>query len=317
VVAAEKGTPGNPGFAMAVALNSTVNGAEPEVSGTVGGGIMEKNLQEEAVNMLKSGQTLSFLRKLHHYKRPDGSVEESGLICSGSQTIGACTLLGEDLPTVKRIVTAIAESKPIRLQISQRGLATSSVSRSIPRFVLASAEEEDWQYSELLGAPDTVVIAGGGHVGLALSRQMALLGFCVVVADDRADVDTMRNNAFAKELHIASYQEFGEIVQRFLHRRVFVIIATAAYKTDVEALLSLSKTFTTPDKQRPEHIEYIGLMGSKAKITTIFRDLRLVGVPEAWLKTVSAPIGVQINSDTPEEIAVSIAAEIICVKNAR
>lgn len=303
VAAAEKGTPGNPGFAMAVSLE----GSNQEAWGTIGGGIMEKNLREEAAQALKRGQHLSFLRKLHHYKRSEGSVQESGLICSGSETIAACTLTERDKPTIERIITALRETQPLQIQISRAGLAATPINVPIPRFHLASPESDGWCYSELLGAPDTVIIAGGGHVGLALSQQMALLGMYVVVVDAREHLETMQQNTFANELHTASYQEFGRIVESYAGRRRFIVIATAAYKTDIEALCSLA--------EMPSVLEYIGLMGSKAKITTIFRDMRLAGISESWLQRISAPIGVQINSDTPAEIAVSIAAEIIAAKN--
>jgi xanthine dehydrogenase accessory factor len=92
-------------------------------------------------------------------------------------------------------------------------------------------------------------------------------------------------------------------------RRTFVVIVTTAYKSDVAALCSLAQSSTQP--------EYIGLMGSAAKIKTIMREAEETGVSRKLLNSIHAPIGVEINSDTPEEIAVSIAAEIIRVKNAR
>ncbi len=305
VAAAEKGSPGNAGFAMGVALN----GSNEETWGTIGGGIMEKNLVGEASAALRNQQSLHWLRKLHHYKRSDGSVQESGLICSGSQTVVACTLSGNDVATVERILTALSTPSPLRVQVSRKGLSTSPANSSPPRFLLENAANEHWCYSETIGAPDTVIIAGGGHVGLALSRQMALLGFYVVVADEREMLETMQQNTFANERYTTSYQDFGEIVVQYAGRKVFVVIATAKYSSDVETLVSLA--------QIPETPHYIGLMGSKAKITTIMRDVRLAGVREAWIQAVRAPIGVQINSDTPEEIAVSIAAEIIGINNAR
>ncbi len=306
VAAAEQGSPGNAGFAMGVALNCS----NEETWGTIGGGIMEKNLMGEASAALSNKQSLHWLRKLHHYKRSDGSIQESGLICSGSETLVACTLSGNDVATVERILTALSTPSALRVQISKDGLTTSSpVNGSPPRFLLENATNEDWRYSETIGAPDTVIIAGGGHVGLALSRQMALLGFYVVVADEREILETMQRNTFANERYTASYQGFGEIVKKYAGRRIFVVIATAKYLSDVEALISLATIPETP--------HYIGLMGSKAKITTIMRDVRLAGVAESWIQALRAPIGVPINSDTPEEIAVSIAAEIIGIKNAR
>lgn len=309
VVASEKGSPGNAGFAMAVASE----GSNEAVFGTIGGGMMERNLIAEAQESLREGITIHWLRKLHHYKR-DGYTP-SGLICSGSQTIVACTLTPTDLAALYRLRNAVAENTPLVMQISPEGIslraADGLANSTNTRFRLVNEYSTQWLYEELLGAPDTVIIAGGGHVGLALSRQMALLGLYVVICDDRDHLETMAQNNFAHEKLTQPYKQLEDLVQQQVRagRRTFVVIVTTAYKSDVAALCSLAESTKQP--------EYIGLMGSRAKIKTIMRESEEAGVSKEWLKSVHAPIGVEINSDTPEEIAVSIAAEIIRVKNAR
>jgi xanthine dehydrogenase accessory factor len=309
VAASEKGSPGNAGFAMVVMLEGSVHA----VVGTIGGGVMERNLVAEAQTSLREGIGTHWLRKLHHYKR-DG-FEPSGLICSGSQTIAACTLTKNDLPTLYHLRNAVAENTPLMMQLSPKGIslraADSIANSTTTRFRLVNESATQWLYEELLGAPDTVVIAGGGHVGLALSRQMALLGLYVIISDDRDHLETMAQNVFAHKKLVQPFEQLGDLVQQQLcaRRRTFVVVVTTAYKSDVATLCSLARNSTQP--------EYIGLMGSAAKIKTIMREAEEAGVSREWLNSVHAPIGVEINSDTPEEIAVSIAAEIIRVKNAR
>lgn len=318
VVASKKGSPGNPGFAMTVAMK----GEKESVIGTIGGGIMEQSLINEAVNSLRKGEQMHWIRTLQHRKRETGTSSASedftpsGLICAGSQTVVACTLTLKDTPTLSLIGNATSNNTPLVMQLSPTGIAVrfgsgTDSSVSFSRFSLRHESVTDWLYEELLGAPDTVVIAGGGHVGLALSRQMALLGWYVLVCDDREHLETMTNNTVANERITQPYEQLGSTVSQQIHtgRRTFVVVATTAYNSDITALRALAKM--------PEQPEYIGIMGSRAKIHTIFREAEVNGVSRKWLQTLHAPIGVGINSDTPEEIAVSIAAELIGVKNAR
>lgn len=306
VAASEKGSPGNAGFAMVV----LPEGGRHAVVGTIGGGVMEQNLIAEAQKSLREGISIHWLRKLHHYKR--NGFEPSGLICSGSQTIVACMLTPNDLPTLYLLRSAVASNTPLVMQLSPKGISSRAAETTTEtRFQLVNESTTQWLYEELLGAPDTVIIAGGGHVGLALSRQMALLGWYIIISDDRDHLETMAQNAFADKKITQPFEQLGDLVQQQLRagRRTFVVIVTTAYKSDVAALCSLAQISTQP--------EYIGLMGSRSKIKTIMHEAEEAGVPPEWLQTIHAPVGVEINSDTPEEIAVSIAAEIIRVRNAR
>ena len=87
----------------------------------------------------------------------------------------------------------------------------------------------------------------------------------------------------------------------------FVVIMTLGYRTDMEALKSLlGKSYY-----------YLGLLGSKKKVEKMFEELIHDGIPEEILKTIHAPVGIDIKSETPEEIAISIAAELIREKAKR
>ncbi|MBK9983834.1 MAG: XdhC family protein [Saprospiraceae bacterium] len=86
---------------------------------------------------------------------------------------------------------------------------------------------------------------------------------------------------------------------------VFVVVMTLGYRSDLEALLQLAQ----------KSFAYLGLMGSEAKVTALKEELMKNGFPQILIQTMHAPIGLKINSHTPEEIAVSIGAELISVKN--
>ena len=161
----------------------------------------------------------------------------------------------------------------------------------------------DGLYQEEAGQRPTLTIIGGGHVGLALSRVMADLDFHIVVLDDRAAVATMTANTHAQEKQLVRYTSVGRHVREGLHS--YVVIMTSGHQDDERVLRQLAG----------RKLRYLGLMGSPAKIRQIFSSLGKKGVSAASLKKVHAPVGLPIHSHTPEEIAISIAAEIIQTKN--
>lgn len=307
--AAEKGSPGNVGFAMSVCLKDAT---ETDVQGTIGGGIMEQNLIAEAKDILQKQATVRFCRKLHHFKHPRKTP--SGLICAGSQTIILLSLTREDLPVLRTIARAAQENSPLYFLATPQGLkveesiieeSTQTAHENLPLYSFSFTNENEWSYSECVGAPHTAYIVGGGHVGLALSRQLSWLNFRTIVLDSReiATTDTLKQNTFADLIITTPYTNLAEYIPE--QNRTYVIIVTSSYPTDVQALVSLSG----------RSFPYIGLMGSRAKIATIFREAEAAGIPKDWLSSIHAPLGLDINSDSPEEIAVSIAAELIALKN--
>ncbi|HMQ67576.1 MAG TPA: XdhC family protein, partial [Ignavibacteria bacterium] len=142
---------------------------------------------------------------------------------------------------------------------------------------------------------------GGGHVGYALSRVLSLLDFYTVVVDDRSGLKTFSKNKYADELIPESYDKLGKIVKD----NSFVIIVTTGFESDKKALLQIIN----------KDLKYIGLMGTTAKIKKISSELIKSGIKKAVLNKIHAPIGIDIGSDTPEEIAISITAELIKIKN--
>ncbi len=146
-------------------------------------------------------------------------------------------------------------------------------------------------------------IIGGGHVGLALSELMSYLGFYIKLYDNRPDLNTIADNTFVNEKIIVDYNKIGEIING--NPDEYVAIMTVGYRDDKIVFSKLmDKTFF-----------YIGMIGSEAKIKTLFTEYKEEGIdPERW-KHVFIPIGLNIFSKTAKEIAVSIAAEIIRKKN--
>jgi xanthine dehydrogenase accessory factor len=128
------------------------------------------------------------------------------------------------------------------------------------------------------------------------------LNFYVSVYDDREELNTILQNSYAHAKNHVNYELIGELIPGGSD---FVVIMTFGYRSDSVVLRKLiSKKF-----------RYLGLLGSKSKIEKMLTELRNDGFEEKLIQSIHAPVGMQINSQTPEEIAVSIAAEIIKLKN--
>jgi xanthine dehydrogenase accessory factor len=133
---------------------------------------------------------------------------------------------------------------------------------------------------------------------------MSAMDFYIHLYDTREGLNTMERNEFANEKKIISnYAELAQLISS--GKNNYVVIMTFGYRTDDEAVKALMN----------KEFKYIGLLGSKKKIEKMFADYRNEGISEELLHKIHSPIGIQIKSETPEEIAVSIAAEIIKAKN--
>jgi xanthine dehydrogenase accessory factor len=167
-------------------------------------------------------------------------------------------------------------------------------------------EQKDGEFLliEKTGYKNYLHIVGGGHCALALSKIMRGMDFYIHLYDDRAGLNTMDLNEFAHQKTIVpGYSSLTGLIEG--GNNVYVVIMTFGYRTDDEALRALlGKTF-----------KYIGMLGSKNKIEKMFTGYHAENIDAAVLADIHSPIGIQIKSQTPEEIAVSIAAEIIAIKN--
>ncbi len=145
----------------------------------------------------------------------------------------------------------------------------------------------------------TLLIAGGGHIALPLTKLGAMLGFRVVVLDDRKEY---ANRERFPEADMAICQNFDDALSRVeITPSTYVVIVTRGHALDE---LVLRRTITSK-------AAYVGMIGSQTKVRKVFEKLRREGVPEDAIRRVYAPIGLDIGGETPEEIAVSIMAEIV------
>ncbi|MBI4831082.1 MAG: XdhC family protein [Candidatus Lindowbacteria bacterium] len=144
-----------------------------------------------------------------------------------------------------------------------------------------------------------LVILGAGHVGKALSSLADFSGFRVTVVDDREEYANKQNLPHA---HAAIVDDFESVFSRILvDKKSFIVIATRGHNHDLDALKSALKTEAC----------YIGLVGSRRKRAVLLKTLGDEGFPDGDMQRVITPVGLAIGSITPEEIAISIMAQII------
>ena len=295
VIGREGSSPGKLGFKMAVSSNG-------DFTGSIGGGVMEHRLSEQAKRLLKQKKVLSpFLVFQDH--DPEAKTHRSGMICSGGQTIAFTPLTLQDGPTIEQILNAVEREKKGVMLLSEKGIAFFDGEEITAPSESKIFSEKQWQYKQQLGMPNTLYIFGGGHVGLALSRVFRTLDFKIHLFDNRSGLNTFEENNDAHQKQIVKYSQVSSLVPEGFH--VYVVIVTFAHKSDEQVL----------EQMLGKNIKYLGLMGSAKKIETIFENLKKKGFQDEQLTKVHAPIGIPVHSETPAEIAISIAAEIIAVKN--
>ncbi len=285
-------SPGRKGFKMLVAEDGFIYGS-------IGGGVMEYSLVEASKKLLQEKNLkIIFKKQVHRGDKENGS----GMICSGEQTVVFHPMNATHISIVENILKSLETNKRGTLQLTQRSIHFSN-EQIKEKFDYQITGAEDWFFKEQIGFKSTLNIVGGGHVSVAVSELFTKLGFHVVVFDDRENLNTLEQNTSAHQKSIVNFHEIADHISG--GPDIYVAIMTNRYIDDKLVLSKLiNKSFA-----------YLGVLGSSAKLKAMWEVLKREGVSMEQLTNVHGPIGIPIKSQTPDEIAVSIAAEVIKVKN--
>jgi len=191
---------------------------------------------------------------------------------------------------IREALAALDEGKPRYLDFN-----LSNPERGDP--LVCGGEME--LFIEPLLPPPTLLLAGAGHVGAACAELGKFLGLRVLVADDRPELLTREKFPTADEL--LAGDPCTHLNAATVTARTYIVLVTRAHTLDTELLRAALQTPAA----------YIGMLGSKRRVLTVFDTLKQEGVSDEQLARVHAPIGIRIGAETPQEIAVSILAEII------
>jgi len=157
--------------------------------------------------------------------------------------------------------------------------------------------------AQLFTGSPRLLIVGGGHVALALARVGEIVGFEIVVTDDRDSFANKERFPMATMIDVA---EPSDAIPRLVGQgETFIVLVSRGHRLDEEGLRQALNT----------KAGYIGMIGSKRRTETVLRHMAEEGIQQELLDAVSTPIGLNIGAETPEEIAVAIVAEILMLRN--
>ncbi|NOG52855.1 MAG: XdhC family protein [Planctomycetes bacterium] len=247
-----------------------------ELAGTIGGGCIEAEVRKRAFALIGEGTDATFAFQLDHDYGWD-----DGLICGGQ--VDVLVWQARDPASLRRIAH----------ECQSRQTTSLSMDVSAP-----DSPAEQQRFILHLPPRPRLLIAGAGHVGSALSRMAIAVDFDVCVFDDRAD---LLERFIADPAQRICGPIHETITDEPIDDETYIVIVTRGHKHDEQVLEAVASTAA----------RYLGMIGSRRKVKLIFDDLIERGVPETTLQRVHAPIGIDINSVTVPEIAVSIVAELI------
>jgi len=304
VVASSGSTPRGAGAMLAVFSDGSTGG-------TVGGGNVEYEATVLAKDLLRRGENA-----LRHFRFVQGDAASLGMVCGGDVTLHFQYLAaGEDgaLSWMRELAAASeknADKWLVRKLEDEKVLSTVITGRPGVHDVLEFPPEllgnkavyrEGWLAIPVVKA-GRVYIFGGGHVSQALVPAIAAVGFRPVVFDDRPEFTDLTLFPQADESFCGRFEELERYIT--ITPDDYVVIMTRGHQADYEVL---TKTLRSGAK-------YLGCIGSRKKLALCRERLLEAGFTAEEYAAVHAPIGLAIGAETPEEIAVSVTAELIAVR---
>ena len=210
----------------------------------------------------------------------------------------------------RRLLLVAPPEEPERVHGSLGGPDLDAAALAAARAALADPRHRDGlaglaggaeAYLEVHRPVPELIIVGAGHIALPTSRIGAELGFRVWVIDDRPDFATRERFPEAHRVLRADFADpFREVP---IHRDTHVLLVTRGHKYDYDCLVKILRHPTRP--------AYVGMIGSRRRVRATFLQLLDDGIPRERLSDIHAPVGLDIGAETPEEIAVAVAAELV------
>ena len=290
-----------------------VNG-NGRICGTIGGGAVEYKSIQYAQNLLEQEQSQ---RKIYRLHRND--EEELEMVCGGDVDVYFQFIRGGDekiITLMKDCLSCLEKDEDIWLFTDlthSNNWTMAMYGTNIPLTGMELSKEEIKSlarnssvlvktgerlvYGKPINFARKVYIFGGGHCAQALQPLLSNVGFRCVVFDNRAEYISRELFPSAYDLITGDYEQVDKYLE--INSRDYIVIVTHAW--DIVVLRQIIS----------KNCPYIGVIGSKTKAATVKQQLKEEGVSDEFLGRINTPIGLKIRSETPEEIAISIAGEMI------
>ncbi len=310
IIASSGATPRGIGARMLV-------GRSGRICGTIGGGAVEYRCEKIALEVLaqRNSQEREF-----SLTRED--VQNLGMICGGDVLVFFSYISAEDTHTATMVKTALQhleENASLWLvsdiqhggRIALYSPKDGAIGMEIPSFLHSHWNDQPHRvkendvdfYIERIGAPGNVYIFGGGHVAQELEPVLSHVGFRCIVMDDREEFAKKELFPTAQQVLLVDFSNISQYVTIGESDYVCVMTRGHAFDTVIQAQVL---------KCRPK---YVGVIGSRNKAAGVRKMLKEeYGLSDDLLDLVTTPIGLSIGAQTPEEIAISIAGQMIAVR---
>ena len=269
-------------------------GREGRLAGTIGGGAVEGKALQRALMQLEAGASCRVRCGM------DGTAgRETDMICGGSVALLYSYIGQNDAAwacAAREVLRRIDAHLPGTLVLAEAA-PPQCCGEELPAGAM-----QDGRFALPLARTWRVILFGGGHVAQALVPVLASVGFAVTVFENRPAFADVAHFPQAERVILGDYEAAADFVE--LREDDFYIVMTHGHQHDCALEEQLLR----------RGFVYLGVMGSRRKTAAINERLRAAGIGEAALARVHTPIGLPIHAQTPEEIAVSVAAECIAVR---
>lgn len=291
--------------------------AGQETTGTLGGGRAEYLAEEKAKELLAAPDPAAFL--LLSFALGTGGEQgdtKTGMICGGritvaflrdglfsDETLGKLTAFRAGRDEGYLVLEREDGKHPAQVHAYLRQEAPAGILRHAGRTpFFTQSPDGTLLYTEQVTSGGRVIVAGAGHVARALVPVLSLLGFPVTVVDEREDLASGEFFPTAQEVSCLPYDTLKEILP--ISERDFLIVMTKGHAGDTAVL----------EQYLTAHPAFIGCIGSRTKAQAVRERLLAAGFPQEDVDRIESPVGLPIGAKTPEEIAISIAAELVRVR---
>lgn len=263
-------------------------GVQGCIAGTIGGGNIEFVAEKRAMRLIELKRC-----DIVDYPLHTDAQGHIGMVCGGDVTVHFQYQQADSANVLfaRRVLSSIEARERKYLNLYADG--SSITLTDLP---------QKGAYSFPLPVGERAIIFGGGHCGAALASVLDMVGFRVTVMDNRPELLTRERFPSAKSLVCGDYTRISDYVD--IADDDYAVIMTNAHAFD----------FVLQEQLLRRSMAYVGVIGSRRKKETVENQLREAGISEEMIRTVHTPIGLEINAVTPEEIAVSIAAEMIMIR---
>jgi xanthine dehydrogenase accessory factor len=248
----------------------------------------------EALRLLECGKKVALCIIVEKVGSGPRDIGGKMIVSEDGQTIG--TIGGGNLERALINISfkALREGKPKKAVFS---LHKGGKEGTIETGLICGGELT--MFIDVIEPKHRLILIGAGHVAWPLAKLADIVGFSLVVVDDNEELANRERFPMAEEIITGNFNEILDKIE--VDSRDFVVIVHGEPDHDCLALEKIIK-------KRPA---YVGLLGSKAKVTTLIKRLKETGINDEDLKLLHAPVGLDIGAQTPEEIGISILAEII------